>query len=205
MFENLKAVCEYKTLCKVANRLPTYQCTYGDDIATHRCSEEKCPFMKPINEPITRARIRKPKAEFVKVKLEHNELPDEVLYNVFDETNKYLSVLVHKVSVKFNAHTDDHIIKAVQTVVGNHFTDDISIDKEKVIDAFDKYQKKHVRCNCKEHIYDNYVCFVAQFICPTCGCVIATRTSDNGPPKFTSVKNKHYCSECGQHLDWEVK
>ncbi len=200
MFENLKAVCEYKTPCKVVNGLPTYQCTCGDNIATHRCSEEKCPFMTVINAPVLSKECRaikeslersdEPKTEFKKVTLDRADVIDSVEYDVFDSPEaKYTSRLVHTVNVKFNAHTDDQIMKAIHTIVGEHFTCDISIDKEKVIEAFDRYQKKKVK---KIH-YKTANGPMASYCCPVCDKTL-----------LGAVEEK-YCLRCGQHLDWEVE
>jgi hypothetical protein len=83
----------------------------------------------------------------------------------------------NNITVKYEKLKEETIMSSVQKIVDGYFGEEITIDANQVVDAFEKYRKKKVKPISR-----------VSGTCPRCNETIYT--TDN------------YCSNCGQHLDW---
>jgi DNA-directed RNA polymerase subunit RPC12/RpoP len=97
--------------------------------------------------------------------------------------------LLDKIRVDIVEQQDHMIMHAIREIGGTTY-ERITIDREKVLKAFEKSVKKNPIATDQ---WDTTV-----YKCPTCGRLLTIAKSD-GDPFFTA----NYCSDCGQALDWD--
>lgn len=172
---------EFKKVCKRV-------CCLRD---TPSCEEETCLFL--MNRPEWEEHIKKIEEDVYKELGISEELidklnavgtpniifPDEIREALALQDEK-LSKEVEIISVNYEKLKEETIMNSVQKIVDGYFGEEITIDANQVVDAFEKYRKKKP--------YKNGI---TRFSCPTCGHEVK--------------KYYNYCLYCGQHLDWSAE
>lgn len=96
--------------------------------------------------------------------------------------------LTYNISAKIDKNVDALITKTISDAVDGHIYGEILINKNKVVEAFDKYLAKRVLRKDVAAGDSKYpILYVG---CPSC--------------HKSLTGHENYCPDCGQHLDWRA-
>lgn len=136
-------------------------------------------------------------------------LPDnsETLAKIIEEANKDDSPdpvyhVIRQLSAKVVEMQDNLIMSTIQTIGGTTY-EEITVDKNKVLDMLRKHTAKKVILHEEGLRRHDSMDIEYSAHCPECNIHIR-RVFKNASGRFFwfGPNHAHYCEECGQKLDW---
>lgn len=136
---------------------------------------------------------------YADIRLKHDS---ETLAKIVEEANKDDSPdpvyqVIREISAKAVEMQENIIMSTIQTI-GRTTYEDITVDKNKVLDMLQKYTEKKVA----HEIFDHSALQSDTYKCPSCNHNLFKIYSAKGKAKTYHGNMTVYCPFCGQKLDW---